>query len=133
MYHYTTIFISAKFIYRQYLELLSLILSASRIVLIASVLYLVIFFALVSGIINAILEGSLTPQGTFIIPSRSAQTLGETIVTTMILFMGMVGAYLLYRSGQALTTKSQETLLAAGFGVLFISLTLGLMLVNIKV
>ena len=110
-----------------------MILSVSRIVLIASVLYLVIFFALVSGIINAVLEGSLTPRGTFIIPSRSAQTLGETIVTTMILFMGMVGAYLLYRSGQALTTKSQETLLAAGFGVLFISLTLGLMLVNIKV
>ena len=110
-----------------------MILSVSRIVLIASVLYLVLFFALVSGIINAILEGSLTPRGTFIIPSRSAQTLGETIVTTMILFMGMVGAYLLYRSGQALTTKNQEALLAAGFGVLSISLTLGLMLVNIKV
>jgi len=31
------------------------------------------------------------------------------------------------------TTKTQETLLAAGFGVLLISLTLGLMLVNIKV
>jgi hypothetical protein len=110
-----------------------MIFSASRIVLIATVVYLVIFFALVSGLINAILEGSLTPRGTFIIPSRSAQTLGETIVTTMILFMGMAGVFLLYRSGQALTTKTQETLLAAGFGVLAISLTLGLMLVNIKV
>ena len=110
-----------------------MILSVSKIVLIASVLYLVLFFALVSGIFNAILEGSLTPRGTFIIPSRSAQTLGETIVTTMILFMGIVGAYLLYRSGQALTTKNQEALLAAGFGVLSISLTLGLMLVNMKV
>ena len=110
-----------------------MVLSASRIVLIASVLYLVIFFALVSGIINAILEGSLTPQGTFIIPSRSAQTLGETIVTTMILFMGMAGVFLLYKSGQALTTKTQEAFLAAGFVVLSISLVLGLMLVNIKV
>src|SRR5919109_2106446 len=110
-----------------------MIFNASRIVLIAAVVYLVIFFALVSGLINAILEGSLTPRGTFIIPSRSAQTLGETIVTTMILFMGMAGAFLLYRSGQALTTKTQEALLAAGFGVFAISLKLGLMLVNIKV
>jgi hypothetical protein len=47
--------------------------------------------------------------------------------------MGMAGVFLLYRSGQVSTTKTQETLLAAGFGVLLISLTLGLMLVNIKV
>jgi hypothetical protein len=107
--------------------------SASRIVLIATVIYLVIFFALVSGLINAILEGSRTPRGaSFVIPSRSVQTLGETIVTTIILFMGMTGAFLLYRSGQVSTAKTQETLLAAGFGVLLISLTLGLMLVNIK-
>ena len=107
--------------------------SASRIVLIAAVIYLVIFFALVSGLINAILEGPRTPRGaSFVIPSRSVQTLGETIVTTIILFMGMAGAFLLYRSGQVSTTKTQETLFAAGFGILLISLTLGLMLVNIK-
>jgi hypothetical protein len=47
--------------------------------------------------------------------------------------MGMAGAFLLYRSGQVLTTKSQETFLAAGFGILSIALTLGLMLVNNKV
>jgi hypothetical protein len=110
-----------------------MIFSASRIVLITAVAYLVIFFALVSGLINAILEGARTPRGTFIIPSRSIQTLGETIVSTIILFMGMAGAFLLYKSGQVLTTKGQEALLAAGFGILSISLTLGLMLIKIKV
>ena len=68
--------------------------SASRIVLIAAVIYLVIFFALVSGLINAILEGPRTPRGaSFVIPSRSVQTLGETIVTTIILFMGMAWSF----------------------------------------
>ena len=110
-----------------------MIFSASRIVLITAVAYLVIFFALVSGLINAILEGARTPRGTFIIPSRSIQTLGETIVSTIILFMGMAGAFLLYKSGQVLTTKGQEAFLAAGFGILSISLTLGLMLIKIKV
>ena len=110
-----------------------MIFSASRILLIAAVVYLAVFFALVSGLINAVLEGARTPRGAFIIPSRSVQTLGETIVTTIILFMGMAGTFLLYRSGQVLTTKTQETFLAAGFGILSIALTLGLMLVNNKV
>jgi hypothetical protein len=110
-----------------------MILSGSRILLIASILYLIILFALVSGLINAILEGGRASRGAFVTPSRSVQTLGETIVTTMILFMGMAGVFLLYKSGQALTTKTQEAFLAAGFVVLSISLVLGLMLVNIKV
>ena len=110
-----------------------MIFNASRFILISAVIYLVVFFALVSGLINAVLEGALTPRGAFIVPSRSVQTLGETIVTMIILFMGMAGVFLLYKSGQVLTAKTQETFLAAGFGILSIALTLGLMLVNIKV
>ena len=37
----------------------------------------------------------------------------------MILFMGMVGAFMLYRSGKAITPKTQEGLLAAGFTVTY--------------
>ena len=105
---------------------------SSKAVMIVAVTYLVVIFALASGIFNSIIEGGRQGATSFILPTRSVQTIGETIVTTMILFMGMVGAFLLYRSGQVSTTKTQETLLAAGFGILLISLTLGLMLVNIK-
>ena len=106
---------------------------SSKLVLIAAVAYLVVFFALASGLFNSIIEGSR--QGTrssFILPSRSVQTIGETIVTMMILFMGMVGAFLLYRSGKAITPKTQEGLLAAGFTVLMISLMIGFTLINFK-
>jgi hypothetical protein len=68
----------------------------------------------------------------FIVPSRSIQTIGETIVTMMILFMGMVGTFLLYRSGKAVTPKTQEGLLAAGFAVLGISLMIGFRLIDFK-
>ena len=105
---------------------------SSKAVMIVAVTYLVVIFALASGIFNSIIEGGRQGATSFILPTRSVQTIGETIVTTMILFMGMVGAFLLYRSGQVSATKTQETLLAAGFGILLISLTLGLMLVNIK-
>jgi hypothetical protein len=51
----------------------------------------------------------------------------------MILFMGMVGAFLLYRSGKAPSLKTQEGLLAAGFAVIMISLMLGFRLIDFKV
>ena len=52
----------------------------------ATVLYLVAFFAFASGLVNSIIEGARSRE--FIIPSRSVQTIGETIVIVMILFMG---------------------------------------------
>jgi hypothetical protein len=106
---------------------------SSKLVLIAAVAYLVVFFALASGLFNSIIEGSRHGStSSFILPSRSVQTIGETIVTMMILFMGMVGAFLLYRSGKAITPKTQEGLLAAGFTVLMISLMIGFTLINFK-
>jgi len=105
---------------------------SSKLVLIAAVVYLVVFFALASGLFNSIIEGSRQGTSSFILPSRSVQTIGETIVTMMILFMGMVGAFLLYRSGKAITPKTQAGLLAAGFAVLGISLMIGFMLINFK-
>jgi hypothetical protein len=46
--------------------------------------------------------------------------------------MGMVGTFLLYRSGKAITSKTQEGLLAAGFAVIGISLMLGFRLIDLK-
>jgi UPF0716 family protein affecting phage T7 exclusion len=104
--------------------------SSSKIVWIVAVAYLAFFFALASGMINAIIEGrNLTG---FVLPSRSAQTIGETVVITLILFMGMTGAFMLYHSGRATNPKVQQALLISGFGVIGISLLVGFILVTVK-
>ena len=79
--------------------------STSKYITLATVLYLVAFFAFASGLVNSIIEGAGSRE--FIIPSRSVQTIGETIVIVMILFMGMFGAYLLYNSGKAAPSLTQ--------------------------
>jgi len=106
---------------------------SSKAILIVAVAYLAVIFALASGIFNAIIEGGRQGAASFILPTRSVQTIGETIVTTMILFMGMVGVFLVYRSGKATTLKTREALLAAGFAVTGMALILGFRLIDFKV
>ena len=102
----------------------------SKVVWIVAVAYLTTFFALASGMINALIEGRGINR--FMIPSRSAQTVGETVVVTLILFMGMAGAFMLYQSGRSANPKVQKALLITGFGVLGIALLLGFILVGVK-
>jgi len=104
--------------------------SNSKIVWVVAIAYLALFFALASGMINAIIEGR--NLNGFILPSRSAQTIGETVVVTLVLFIGMMGAFMLYHSGKAANPKVQQALLIAGFGVIGIALLLGFILVNVK-
>lgn len=102
----------------------------SKVVWIVAVAYLTTVFALASGLINSLIEGRGINR--FMIPSRSAQTIGETVVFTLILFMGMAGAFMLYYSGRSPNPKVQKALLIAGFGVLGIALLLGFILVGVK-
>jgi hypothetical protein len=102
----------------------------SKVVWIVAVAYLTTFFALTSGLINALIEGRGINR--FMIPSRSAQTVGETVVVTLLLFIGMAGAFMLYQSGRSANPKVQKALLIAGFGVLGIALLLGFILVGVK-
>src|SRR5215218_2502494 len=102
----------------------------SKVVWIVAVAYLTTFFALASGMINALIEGRGINR--FMIPSRSAQTVGETVVVTLLLFIGMAGAFMLYQSGRSANPKVQKALLIAGFGVLGIALLLGFILVGVK-
>ena len=110
-----------------------MLLNTGQLALIVAVIYIIIFFLLGSGLFNSIIERPNVSNSTFIVPSRSAQTIGETMVTTMILFIGMAGAFLLYRSGKAVSPKTQGGLLAAGFTIIGIALILGFRLVGIKV
>jgi hypothetical protein len=107
-----------------------MLIPPSKVVLIVTVAYLTTFFALASGLINALIEGRGVNR--FMIPSRSAQTIGETVVVTLILFIGMAGTFMLYQSGRSANPKVQKALLIAGFGVLGIALLLGFILVGVK-
>ena len=102
----------------------------SKVVWIVAVAYLTTFFALASGLINALIEGRGINR--FMIPSRQAQTVGEAVVVTLILFIGMAGTFMLYQSGRSANPKVQKALLIAGFGVLGIALLLGFILVGVK-
>jgi hypothetical protein len=102
----------------------------SKVVWIVAIAYLTTFFALASGLINALIEGRGINR--FMIPSRSAQTIGETVVVTLILFIGMAGTFMLYQSGRSANPKVQKALLISGFGVLGIALLLGFILVGVK-
>jgi uncharacterized YccA/Bax inhibitor family protein len=103
----------------------------SKVVWIVAIAYLTTFFALASGLINALIEGRGINR--FMIPSRSSQTIGETVVITLILFIGMIGVFMLYDSGRrSANPKVQKVLLMAGFGVLGIALLLGFILVGVK-
>jgi lipopolysaccharide export LptBFGC system permease protein LptF len=46
--------------------------------------------------------------------------------------MGMFGAYLLYSSGKAASSKSQWSFLIGGFTVLLIALIVGFSIIKIK-
>jgi len=104
--------------------------STSKVLWIVAVAYLAFFFALASGMINAIIEGRNVAG--FILPTRAAQTIGETVVITLILFIGMAGTFMLYNSGKSSNPKVQQALLISGFGVLGIAMLVGFILVNVK-
>lgn len=101
--------------------------------ILVSITYLVFFFLFASGLINAILEGTNLPKGLNVIQSRSVQTFSETIIITFILFVGLFGTFLLYRSGQSINAKTQYGFLVGGFFILTLSLILGLMLIKTKI
>jgi hypothetical protein len=104
----------------------------SKLVIVAAIIYIITFFALASGLINALIEGTAASSQAFILPTRSAQTLIETVVLVFVLFMGMGGAIMINRAGQGGTAKTQGLFLASGCALVAISLMLGFTLVNLK-
>ena len=103
----------------------------SKPVIVAAIAYLAAFFALASGVFNAIIEGGGGSQA-FILPTRSAQTTFETVVTAFLLFIGTAGTFLLYKAGKAATSRGQGALLGAGFAIIGIALMLGFTLISLK-
>lgn len=105
--------------------------TTSKVAGIVAIAYLAVFFALASGLINSLIEGR-NLRSAFIVPSRSAQTTGETIVITLLLFIGMGGAFMLYQAGKSLNPKAQQALMISGFGAIGVALLIGFLLINVK-
>ena len=104
--------------------------TTSKVAGIVAIAYLASFFAFASGLINSLIEGR--GVAAFIVPTRTVQTTGETIVFTLLLFIGMGGVFMLYQSGKSLNQRAQQALLISGFGAMGIALLVGFMLVNVK-
>jgi hypothetical protein len=104
--------------------------TTSKVAGIVAVAYLASFFAFSSGLINSLIEGS--GIAAFIVPTRTVQTTGETVVFTLLLFIGMGGVFMLYQSGKSSNQRAQQALLVSGFGALGLALLIGFMLVGVK-
>lgn len=108
-------------------------LNKSILVVLISLIYLVFFFALSSGLVNALLQYNEIPKGFLIIPNRSIQTITETIAFVVILLIGVSGIVLLYKSGNTQKIRNQYSLMGVGFTLLLISIAIGFWLIKIKV
>ncbi len=104
--------------------------TTSKVAGLVAVAYLAVFFTLASGLINSLIEGKGIRA--FIVPTRTVQTTGETIVVTLLLFIGMGGAFMLYESGKSLNLRAQRALMISGFGAIGIALLIGFMLISVK-
>jgi hypothetical protein len=104
--------------------------TTSKVAGLVAVAYLSAFFALASGLVNSLIEGRNISA--FIVPTRTVQTTGETVVVTLLLFIGMGGAFMLYQSGKSLNLKAQQALMISGFGAIGLSLLIGFILISVK-
>ncbi|AIF83262.1 hypothetical protein NTE_01190 [Candidatus Nitrososphaera evergladensis SR1] len=109
---------------------MSLFAGASKIAAVVAAGYIIAFFVLASGGLNAATEGSKVAA--FIVPSRSVQTPGETGAITLILVIGLAGMFMLHRAGKSAGARAQRIMLAGGFGVVAVALMIGYLLVNVK-
>jgi hypothetical protein len=109
---------------------MAMLSGASKVALLVSIGFLVAFFSLASGLVNAVIEGSNAKQ--FLIRTRSVQTPGETFAITLILFIGLGGAIFLHRAGKAISPRTQHAMLIGGLGVIGLSMFLGYLLVGLK-
>lgn len=90
-------------------------------VLILASIYVFIYFAFASGIINAIIEGHDYNRAVFL-PSRAVQNNYETMIGIALLVFGFVGALISVKAFNAEKLNEKYALLGSGFMIMFVSL-----------
>lgn len=108
-------------------------ISVNRIVSITSVIYLIFIFAFVSGVIHALVEGNRSGQNVLIIPDRSTQTMGESVLSILLFLFGSTGVFFVHRSAKPQAAKAQKMFFIAGFSIMAIALLSSLLLLDFKI
>lgn len=90
-------------------------------IIIVTCIFILIYFAFTSGLINAIIEGQAYNQAMFL-PSRAVQNNYETTIGVIVLIFGLVGAILAAKAYGIEKNNEKYALLSAGFLILIISM-----------
>jgi len=107
-------------------------ISINRIVSITSVVYLIFIFAFAAGTIHALVEANRTGQNVLIIPDRSTQTMGESVLSILLFLFGSTGVFFIHRSTKPQAAKAQKMFFIAGFSIMAIALLSSFLLLEFK-
>ncbi len=109
-------------------------ISVNRIVSISSVIYLIFMFAFAAGTIHALIEGGGGgQQAALLIPDRSTQSMGESVLSILLFLFGSTGVFFIHRSSKPQAAKAQKMFFVAGFSIMAIALLAGLLLLDFKI
>ncbi|CAN5710739.1 hypothetical protein BH23THE1_BH23THE1_20130 [soil metagenome] len=100
-------------------------------VLILASIYILIYFAFASGLINAITEGQNYTQAVFL-PSRSVQNNYETMIGVTLLVFGFVGALIAVKAFNVEKLYEKYALLGSGFLIMMVSLIFMFRIMELK-
>lgn len=89
--------------------------------LVLSSIYILIYFALASGIVNSIIEGQNYNQAIFL-PSRAVQNNYETAIGIIVLVSGFIGTLIAVKGLNVEKLYEKYALLGSGFMIVMISL-----------
>jgi hypothetical protein len=92
----------------------------SPLIIVASI-YILVYFAFASGLINSIIEGQNYNQAVFL-PSRAIQNNYETVIGITVLIFGFIGALMTSKAFMKDKLNQKYALLGAGFLILIISM-----------
>lgn len=90
-------------------------------VFVLSSIYIFIYFAFASGIINSIIEGQNYNQAVFL-PSRAVQNNYETAIGIIIAVSGFIGALIAFKALNVEKLYEKYALMGSGFMIIMISL-----------
>ncbi len=95
-------------------------LKFSKISIILACIYVIVFFAFTSGLINALIEGQKYNVYQ-ILPTRSIQNNYETIIGVSILLFGFIGILAIHKANNTTKIKEKYMFIAAGLIIFSIS------------
>ena len=99
--------------------------------LILASIYVLIYFAFASGLINAIIEGHDYNQAVFL-PSRAVQNNYETVIGVTLLLFGFVGGLIAVKAFNVEKLYEKYALLGSGFLIMVVSMIFMFKIMELK-